>query len=144
VAPAFVGRPATVWIGAALTYLLLLFWQPLPVMGTWVGGLTLAVVFAVGVEAMRRQCQREFPDAHFAGLESIGTAISGAWQSLTHLRDRPAASAPASPSDGSAADVEQLTRVAALHASGELTDEEYAAAKRSLLGLPKSQPAPTG
>jgi hypothetical protein len=29
--------------------------------------------------------------------------------------------------------VEQLERLAALHASGELTDEEFAAAKRGLL-----------
>jgi hypothetical protein len=141
VAPAFVARPAAIWSGAGLTYLLLLFWQPMPVLGTWVGGLTLAVVFAAGVVAMRRQCQREFPDAHFAGLGSVGAAITGAWHSLTNRRDKPA---PPPATDGSIDNVEQLTRVAALHTSGALDDEEYAAAKRKLLGLTSVHPAPTG
>ncbi len=44
----------------------------------------------------------------------------------------PAAAAPAPPAQSS---TDQLTNLAALHSSGALTDEEFAAAKAKILGI---------
>ena len=91
--------------------------------------LVLLVLVALGItwiEVTRSQTLREFPDARGANL--LGDArmrLSGWWE---ERRREPAA--PATP----AADVSaRLANLAELHTRGELTDEEYAAAKARVL-----------
>lgn len=47
----------------------------------------------------------------------------------------PAPAAPASPASGGGTDLDQLQKLADLHAQGILTDEEFAAKKAQILGL---------
>jgi hypothetical protein len=96
--------------------------------------LVLVVLLALGatwIELTRGQTLREFPDA---GTELFGdarTRISGWWEERrTSSATAAAPSAPATSGDVTA----RLASLADLHSKGELTDEEYAAAKAQVLG----------
>ncbi len=123
-------RPELAFGAAALLYLLLLLWQPTPQFGRLLWVLVFAVLGAVGVELLRRQTAREFPDA--VAVDWVGAAREryDTWQEGRQARA--AAQAPAATVGPSA----ELERLAALHASGDLTDEEYSAAKAALLMPP--------
>lgn len=93
---------------------LLFWWGPTIETREW-RGLALIVAGSVAaLELLRRTTRREFPDA----------SLDEAWSSL---RNRVALQ-PAEDDD-----VGRLERLARLHASGALTAEEFAAAKRKLL-----------
>lgn len=95
---------------------------------TLLGELVIVGLVAAWIEWMRRQTQLEFPDA--AGptiLAEAGTQLSE-W-----LQGRRTAAAGA-PVEGSLDLTARLQQLADLHARGELTDEEYAAAKARVLG----------
>jgi hypothetical protein len=83
-------------------------------------------LLAAWIEWMRGQTMREFPEA-----EPISLAT--AWERLSEsLRARQPA--PAAGGRGGEVDlIARLERLADLHARGELTDEEYAAAKAQVL-----------
>jgi Short C-terminal domain len=91
--------------------------------------LFLALV-AVWIEVTRSQTLREFPDAGAPALIGAArTSVSG-W--LETRRSRSAQAAAAAPPAGG--DVSsRLQQLASLHASGALTDEEYASAKALVL-----------
>ena len=98
--------------------------------------LLLVALGAVWIEAMRRQTLREFPDA--TGPDVIDEARSrlSAWWKDARERTtqmRVPATAPAAPAGGSDL-TSSLATLADLHARGELTDDEYAAAKARVLG----------
>jgi drug/metabolite transporter (DMT)-like permease len=59
IGPAVTGHPAVLWGGAAVLFLLLVLWAPLPVLETWWGALTAAAILAVAVEALRRRCAQD-------------------------------------------------------------------------------------
>jgi len=87
------------------------------------------MVGATWIELMRRQTLHEFPDDGGPALISDARSrLSGWWE------DRRAAPvAPGTPAV--ATDVTaRLAALADLHARGELTDEEYGAAKTRVLG----------
>jgi putative oligomerization/nucleic acid binding protein len=138
--------------GAALALLLLLvWWEPIPALRMPIPVLIILGLLWLGVEALRRQTMEEFPDAElgdpFASLKGQSDRFT-AW-----LRDRrqpessppPAIAASASASaraaglplgatGGDADRLSRLERLAALRDSGALSDEEFAAEKRALLG----------
>jgi hypothetical protein len=92
------------------------------------GELVLVALLVGWIEWMRRQTQIEFPDATGpAILTDAGTQLSG-W-----LQGRRPATA-GGPAEGSLDLTARLQQLADLHARGELTDEEYAAAKARVLG----------
>ena len=62
-APALRDHPGGVYGAAAFAFLLLLAWGPIPATRQPVGIVLLAVLLVLGVEALRRQTAREFPDA---------------------------------------------------------------------------------
>jgi Short C-terminal domain len=119
-APTFRDRPALVHGILAAAILLLLLWAP---MGTPRRLLSLVIVTALafaGLEVLRRQTVREFPDAArgdamslraFARLPGGGRAGGGVAES----------------------NVDRLERLAALRERGALTEEEYQAEKQLLL-----------
>jgi hypothetical protein len=83
-------------------------------------------LLAAWIEWMRGQTRREFPDA-----EPISLAAS--WERVSEsLRARQPATAGGA-SGGEHDLIARLERLADLHARGELTDEEYAAAKARVL-----------
>ncbi len=124
IAPALVGRPVILWVGAAVVFLLLVLWGPLPVLETWYGFLVGAVFFALGVEMLRRKCVQDLA----AEPPREAPTPRSPW------RWRPSSTDPGT-AGVARTDVDQLERLQQLHVSGALTDEEFEAAKRSALGL---------
>ncbi len=114
----YLRRPEIAFGALVVAYLLLLWWQPTPQLGFPINILIFFVLALIGLEAIRRQAAREFPDVE-AG--SPVAAIRGAFGSAR----KPAATADTTG---------ELERLARLHAEGKLDDAEYAAAKARLLG----------
>ncbi len=92
----------------------------------------LVVLGVVWIELMRRQTAAEFPDAQGSNLlTDTRTRMSEWWdarRAASEARSTPAVTAPAA-TDVSA----RLASLAELHASGALTDDEYASAKARVL-----------
>jgi hypothetical protein len=78
-APALRDRPGAVYGAVAIAFLLLLAWGPIPATKKPVGIVAIALLIVLGVEMLRRQAAREFPDAK-----------SG--DTMNRMRDRMAAS----------------------------------------------------
>lgn len=114
-APTFRDQPVLVHAVLAIVILLLLVWGPI---GTPRRLLSLVVVMALafaGLELLRRQTVREFPDA-----------VRGQGGFFARLRGREESAV-------AAGTVDRLERLAALHDRGALTDEEFEAEKALLL-----------
>jgi hypothetical protein len=130
-----------VWTYAALAVLVLVFVTGSPVLDfvrfVWIA--LVAVLGAVWIEAMRKRTLHEFPDADASAVIGETRArISSWWSERTAARAPATATvqppAPAAAAAPPAADLtSRLTGLADLHARGELTDEEYSAAKASVL-----------
>jgi hypothetical protein len=90
--------------------------------------LLLAALGAAWIELTRRQTLAEFPDAEGSTLVADTRArMTSWWESRSTPSEAPAVLSPA-------LDVaSRLASLADLHAKGELTDEEYAAAKAQVL-----------
>ena len=113
-------RRAEVAYGAVVVgYLLLLWWRPTPQLGFPITVALLLVLALFGLEVLRRQTAREFPDAEPQDL-------------LAAMRARTARGRAAAGRDSAA---DELERLAQLHAQGTLDDAEFAAAKAQLLGI---------
>ncbi len=132
VAPTLRDHPGRAYIAVIALLALVFIWQPIPATGNWWGILIFTVIALAGTEVLRRQTSVEFPRAALAGGATVGATAA-----LGRLRTRAASAGrgahrsvqPAGPSV-----TEQLERLAALRASGAVTDEEYGAAKTMLLG----------
>jgi hypothetical protein len=124
-----------VWPYVALGLLLLVLLLRSPVTD-FTRLLFLFLVVALGVawiELMRRQTLAEFPDASGAAyLTDARGRLSGWWDE--QRRARASRAAPAAPPAEDLAS--GLARLAELHTSGALSDDEYAAAKARLLSGP--------
>ena len=87
-----------------------------------------------GLATLRRQVAEEFPDVTTADVAaSLRGGASGALHAVSAARHGDAAPpaaapAPAAPAPGPTR-LEQLERLTALHRSGALSDEEFAAEK---------------
>jgi hypothetical protein len=130
-APPMRARPSMVYGAVALAYILVLLWGPTYATRKLWGIVLLGALLALGVEMLRRQCVREFPDAQPGETADRMKA----W--FTGLRERRRA-APAAVDGGSAGTsvhdrFEELDRAAALHDRGVLTDEEFASQKDLIL-----------
>jgi hypothetical protein len=127
-APTLRDQPIRVYAGAGLVYVLVLVWGPTPAFRHWIPVLLIAAALVLGIELLRRQAAREFPDAQagdtMRGLRGWYDARRGQAAPTT----QPAAAGP-----GNGTRLEQLERLATLHDNGALTDEEYSAQKGLLL-----------
>jgi putative oligomerization/nucleic acid binding protein len=119
-APSMRDHPERVYAGVGFVYLLILLWGPTPALRHIVPILIIAALLVLGLEVLRRQTAREFPDAQ------AGDTI----HSLRAWYDARRGRTPATAGDGH---VQDLERLASLHDSGALTDEEYATEKGLLL-----------
>jgi hypothetical protein len=63
-APSLRDHPARVYGTAGVLYLLVLLWGPTPAFRHWIPILLIAALLVLGIELLRRQAAREFPDAH--------------------------------------------------------------------------------
>jgi hypothetical protein len=138
-APALRYHLASSYGAVAILYLLLLAWGPTPAMRKPLGILLFAVLIVLGVEVLRRQVAREFPDAQsgdsWARLKKWG---SGARASMSRHGDA-AEAQPALPrdtvkeSDAVSTRFDDLEQLASLHDRGVLSDDEFASQKTLVL-----------
>ena len=128
-APSMREKPGMVYASVAFVYLLVLLWGPTYATKKLWGIILLGALLALGVEMLRRQTVREFPDAQ----PGDATARMRAWYAGARGRGGEAAA------DGGAAKVsvesrfDELDRLAALHDKGVLSDAEFDAQKTLIL-----------
>ncbi|HUA45224.1 MAG TPA: SHOCT domain-containing protein [Solirubrobacteraceae bacterium] len=126
IAPFLRERPVATYAITVGLLALLFLWNPIPATGTPAGILTFTVLALIGTEVLRRQTFVEFPEARSGAARQ---AMSARWASM---RNRPPR-AQAAPAGAQPTTAEQLKQLAELRDSGELTPEEYGAAKAQLL-----------
>lgn len=145
-APALAQRPDLVGVGAGIAVLVLIAWGPIPALRRPSFILILIALVVVGVIALRRQTQREFPDAEGTGFdlsrlrERGSAAAAGTRRAATAAAERVSGSGKAEEEpaglpapDPNEARIAQLERLAKLHDAGVLDDDELATEKERLL-----------
>ena len=128
----YLREPRYAWGGAAVIVLLVLIWGPTPATRKIVPALVLIGLLALGVEALRRQTAREFPDATTRGL---GAALRSGFERVRGMpeRVRQAHGAEGGGASPAADPLVRLERLADLHQRGALTDAEFADQKQEIL-----------
>ncbi|MCW2952221.1 MAG: hypothetical protein JWQ48_1391 [Conexibacter sp.] len=130
-------RPGVVYGVVALLVLVVVAWGPIPATRMVVPVLLLIALVLLGVEALRRQAALEFPGATVddtrASLHAAAARLGGALRG----RGRPAVTAHddnGARHEGDGADdrLARLERLSALHDSGAISDDEFAAEKAAL------------
>jgi hypothetical protein len=130
----YLRQPRFAYGGLVVLFALIFWWNPTEATRRLPTSLVLIGLLALGVEMLRRQVIREFPD-HVTTWSPEGTAQRLA-DRMRERRERRMASpdvtvaAAASPQEQRVA---QLERLAQLRESGVLTDEELAEEKRRVL-----------
>jgi hypothetical protein len=119
----FLREPRFAYGGLAVIVLLLLAWGPTPAFRKPLLALILIALLAVGVEALRRQTAREFPNANRD--DTIRR-----WRERLAAR-RSGSARPAATNGGDR--LSELERLGALHDSGVLDDAEFEAQKARVL-----------
>jgi hypothetical protein len=114
-APILNNSPGIVWGSVAFIYLLAILWGGTHALRTWWGILLLGGLIALGLWALRRETLKEFPP----GAPALAAADGDVTAVQAHGAPRSA--------------VSELARLAELHRSGALTDEEFERAKKIAL-----------
>jgi Short C-terminal domain len=127
-APSLRDHPGRVYGVAATVYLLVLLWGPTPAFRKLLPIVLIAGLVVLGIEMLRRQTAREFPDVQ-AGE---ATRSLREWWG-THFSRRH--EAPVSPTNGEG-HVAALERLAKLRDRGVITDAEFSSEKAALIGAP--------
>ena len=131
----YLREPGYAWGGAGAIVVLVVAWGPTPATRHFLPMVLLAALFALGVEALRRQTAREFPGAV---THDFGAMLSNGWRRLRPARSNgsgpDASQAPRASSAIDDADMLlRLEKLADLHDRGVLTDAEFADQKHELL-----------
>jgi hypothetical protein len=132
----FLRDPVYAWGGATFLVILVLLWGPTPGTRHLVPALILIGLFALGVEALRRETAREFPGATRPEFgEVVRNAVGRLGSGSRHARSgngRRTSNGEAVPVT-EADRLAQLERLADLHDRGALSDSEFADQKTELL-----------
>jgi Short C-terminal domain len=122
-APELRDHPERVYAAAATVYLLVLLWGPTPAFRKAVPILLIAGLIVFGIEMLRRQTAREFPDATAdEAKQAVRSRLS---------RDK---EVKVSLENGETGHIAELERLARLRDKGVLTDAEFASQKQALIG----------
>jgi hypothetical protein len=116
-------RPGVTYGVVSAIVLLVIAWGPIPATRSLVPVLIMIALVITGVEALRRQVALEFPDST---PDDVRASLRAA---IAHARGRNGDAHPAANGDR----LHELERLSALHDTGSLSDEEFAAEK-ALLG----------
>lgn len=138
----YLREPAIAYTGLAIAVALLIWWAPTPAWRNVVMVLILVGLLAAGVEALRRQVIREFPELtradaarrhreRWAAVVAASRRRGGALRSSAS-RTAHSATGAVSRFQGDSR-LEQLERLAALHQAGILDDDELRAEKERIL-----------
>ena len=144
-APMFNERPEIAFLVTGILLLLFLLWGPIPATRTWWAILIFIALTVLGTWGLWKESSSEFPDARFEGdgmkskFSSAGAAIAGAGRSakekasgaVSDVKARAQADRTVHREDK---DLDKLERLVALRDGGALTDEEFEAEKKKLLG----------
>ena len=119
----YLREPRYAWGAFGVIVLVLIAWAPTPAFRLVIPALILIGLLAAGVEALRRQTMREFPDAdhHDAG-ERLGKWLAGLGR-RGHSGSSP----------GSDPRLDQLERLGQMRDTGVLDASEYKAEKARIL-----------
>jgi hypothetical protein len=140
VAPYMRDRPEIIYGFVALLFLLMAAWGPTPAFRQPISLLIIAVLLIIGVQALRRQTEDEFPDARLGEGEGLGetwgrmrSSMAGRASGLSAGMQRGGATTPAAatPEDTR---LERLERLGSLRERGILSDAEFERQKQELLG----------
>jgi Short C-terminal domain len=131
IAPYF-RQPQIAYGGLAFLVVLLFWWDPTEATHRLAPSLLLIALLVLGVEVLRRQVIREFPDRVTAG--SPAGVAQGLAARMREARERRTGTAGEPPSGAPEEErIERLERLARLRESGVLTEEEFAAEKQRIL-----------
>jgi Short C-terminal domain len=132
-APFLRERPGMAYGVLAAILLLIVLWGPIPATRKVIPVLIIFILAFLGLYLLRNETAREFPDAREGdttdALRTRASATTGAMRrrasQITHSHSDPSAR--------SEDRIVRLERLAAMHDSGALTDEEFASEKATLL-----------
>jgi hypothetical protein len=127
----YLRQPRFAYGGLVLALALIFWWQPTQATQRLIPSLLLVGLLALGVEVLRRQVIREFPD-RVTTWSPEGTAQALA-ERMRERRERRVATGTAVATSPHEQRLAQLERLARLHESGVLSDEELAAEKKRIL-----------
>ncbi len=130
-APYLRDHPGRAFAGTAIVMLLVFIWNPIPATGKPAGIIVFLLLALLGTEVLRRQTAVEFPDAREGETAAALRARVGAIRGRLH-RERPRTAGNPAPADAESLP-QQLERLATLKQQGAISDEEYEAAKTSVL-----------
>jgi hypothetical protein len=127
----YLRQPRFAYAGLAVVLAVIFWWSPTEATERLVPSLLLIAVLALGVELLRRQVIREFPD-RVTMWSPEGTARQLA-QRMRERRERRVATGTAVQASAHDQRLAQLERLAELRESGVLSEDELADEKRRIL-----------
>jgi hypothetical protein len=127
----YVRQPQIAYGGLALLLVLLFWWDPTEATHRLAPSLLLIALLVLGVEVLRRQVIREFPDRVTPGSPA-GLARQMA-DRMREARERRLSPPPSSTASAQEQRLSQLERLAQLHESGILDAEELKREKERVL-----------
>jgi Short C-terminal domain len=131
IAPFLRDHPAETYAITLAILVLIFIWDPIPATGTPAGIIVFTLLALLGTYILRRQTIDEFPDAeHGATMAKLRAQVQARQQQRQRVRSTPAAA-------GTGTMPEQLRQLVELRDHGEITGEEYQAAKDELLHSPR-------
>jgi hypothetical protein len=127
----YLGEARYAWGSLAVVVLVILTWGPTPATRRLLGALLIIGLLALGLDMLRRQTAREFPDANIdeanerwrQGLSAIGARLGGTRASAVSAR------------------IDQLERLGRLRDTGVIDTPEFEREKARIL---ETAPAGTG
>jgi hypothetical protein len=128
----YLRQPRFAFGGLFVLVVLLFWWSPTPATERLVPALVLIAALTLGVEMLRRRTIAEFPE-RVTTFSAAGLAQTMAQQTRESMARRVRARAEAQEAAATGARLEALERVARLHDSGVLTDDEFQSEKARLL-----------
>ncbi len=127
-APYLREHPGGAYATTLAIMVLIFIWNPIPATGKIAGMIVFLALALFGTYVLREQTGREFPDAQ---VGATAARLRARWHSMRAGRER--TQSPPTLGGGAPTIPEQLRQLADLRDLGELTPEEYGAAKAQLL-----------
>jgi hypothetical protein len=127
-APFLRDRPVASYAVTLGLLLLLFIWDPIPATGTPAGIITFTALALFGTFLLRRQTEREFPDARPGAATE---RMRRRWREMRGGRAEPTAQ----PGGSGPTQAEQLQQLSDLRDHGAITAGQFEAAKDQLLGV---------
>jgi hypothetical protein len=127
-APVLNQRQGIAWLVYGFVFILLVLWGPTHALRTWWGILLLGGLLALGLEVLRRQTLREFPNAGLGPNE--GGSMGDRWRAVVGGRGSRTTEASTAASTGSRrSTADEIAHLNDLRTAGAITDDEFARAK---------------